>query len=316
MKTLFAAIGSTKLSLAGFAVLAAGLLGDVPGLVVAPLALLAVNLAAAIALRPALRRGGLGVFHFALLAILLLAGVGRLVHFDGHVEVAEGSEFDPTHVEVTGRGPLNDGAWRRLAFVQGGYQVDYRPQLRRAGTRSEVWLPGETQPRTVGDDTPLVLQGVRLYTTHNKGLAPVLAWHADGADAVQGAVHMPGYPGFDWKQENTWKAPDGREFLLRLRVAQPVPEREAWTLDPHRLVTTLIVEAGGARPELAPGGSVRLGAATLRYERLAGWMGYRIFYDPTMLPLLFVSLAGIAGLAWHLWGRTARLASILHPEPA
>ena len=316
MKTPLAALAATKLSLAGFALLAAGLLGDVPGFVIAPLAVLAANLAAAIALRPALRRGGLGVFHFALLAILLLAGYGRLAHFDGRVEVTEGSEFAAAHVEVTGSGPLNDGAWRSLAFMQGGFQVDYRAQLRRARTRSEVWLPGEAQPRVVGDDTPLVLDGVRLYTTHNKGLAPVLAWQPDGAPAVEGAVHMPGYPGFDWKQENTWKAPDGRVLLLRLRVAHSVPERDAWTLDPHRLATTLIVEADGARHELAPGASVRLGGATLRYVRLTGWMGYRVFYDPTMLPLLLVSLAGIAGLAWHLWGRTARLASILHPEPA
>ena len=45
----------------------------------------------------------------------------------------------------------------------------------------------------------------------------------------------------------------------------------------------------------------------MRYERLTGWMGYRIFYDPTLLPLFVVALLGVLGLAWHLWRRSSQL---------
>ena len=41
----------------------------------------------------------------------------------------------------------------------------------------------------VGDDTPLVLDGYRLYTTSNKGFAPLLTWQQNGAPAVHGVLH-------------------------------------------------------------------------------------------------------------------------------
>ncbi|MEJ8836782.1 hypothetical protein [Ramlibacter sp. AN1133] len=313
MRRIARPLASTRLTMAGFALLAAGTLAsyNLPqapaAFMVAPLALLALNLAAAIALRPALRTGGLGVFHVALLACLLLVGWGRLTHMDGRVEVTEGAALDPQQIEVTGAGPWNDGAWRQVEFMQGAWEVDYAPGLRRGHTRSEAWLPGEATPRQVGDDTPLVLAGYRFYTTSNKGFAPVLGWQRDGEEAVAGALHMPSYPVQDWNQQNTWTSPDGQALKFWLRIEQAVPENTAWTLAARTIPATLVVEAQGQRHELRPGQALRLQGATLRYERLTGWMGYRIFHDPTLLPLLGIALAGIAGLAWHLWGRSARL---------
>lgn len=313
MRRIARQLASTRLTMAGFGLLGAGTLAsyNLPhapaAFMVAPLALLALNLAAAIVLRPSLRTGGLGVFHVALLACLLLVGWGRLTHMDGRVEVTEGVPLDPSQVEVTGAGPWNDQGWRQAEFLQGAWQVDYAPGLRRGHTRSEVWLPGEATPRVVGDDTPLVLGGYRFYTTPNKGFAPVIGWQPDGAEAVLGALHMPSYPANDWNQQHAWTAPDGQELKFWLRIAQAVPERAAWTLAARTVPAVLVVETGGQRHELRPGDAVRLPGATLRYERLAGWMGYRIFFDPTLMPLLALALAGIAGLAWHLWGRAARL---------
>lgn len=314
MKHVLQGLASTRFTLAGFALLAlvivAGLRSPaVPTLAyVAPLALLGLNLAAAIALRPALRRGGLGLFHFALLAFLLLAGWGRLTHFDARVEVAQEGFFDPALVEVTGQGPWHGEAWKRLQFRQGGWEVDYRPGVKRAHTRSLAWLPGEQEPRTVGDDTALVLAGYRFYTTPNKGFAPLLAWQATGAGAMQGVLHMPSYPMFDWKQEQAWTAPDGTALRFWLRIDRPIAPDAAWTLSPQDVPAVLVVEAAGVRHELRPGGALVLPSGTLRYERLLGWMGYRIFYGPTLLPLLAAALLGVAGLAWHLWRRTGRLA--------
>jgi len=312
MKRTFEHLSSPRLTLAGFALLAVGTIAtyDRPeasaaGIVV-PLTLLSLNLAAALATRPVLRRGGLGLFHFALLALLMLVGAGRMTHFDARVEVAEDALLDPALVEVTGAGPWHGTAWRQLSFRQGGYDVAYAAGLKRAHTRSQVWLPGEGQARVVGDDTPLVIEGYRFYTTHNKGLAPVLTWQGDGALPLRGSLHMPSYPLFDWKQENRWTAPDGRELRFWLRIDKPLPE-EAWTLDPHELPAVLIVESDSARHELRPGESLQLPGATLRYERLTGWMGYRVFYDPTLLPMLLVALLGVFGLGWHLWGRSGAL---------
>lgn len=320
-------LASSRLTLVGFALLGAGVLATYSkpdasaAPMVLPLALLALNLAAALAVRPELRRGGLGLFHAALLALLLLVATGRMTHFDGRVEVAEGAMLDPDRIEVTGSGPWHGDRWRRLQFRQGPYQVDYAAGVKRARTRSSVW-PVDDQngaqngaqtgaqsgvPDLVGDDTPLVLDGYRFYTTHNKGLAPMLTWQPAGGAAVQGVLHMPSYPLFDYQQENRWTAPDGTALRFWLRIEQPLPEHVAWTLDPHTLPAVLVVEAGGVRSELKPGDSVALRGATLRYDRLTGWMGYRIFYDPTLLPLFVVALLGVLGLAWHLWKRSAQI---------
>ena len=47
-------------------------------------------------------------------------------------------------------------------------------------------------------------------------------------------------------------------------------------------------------------GSVAGTFGTLRYEWLAGWMGYKVFYDPTLVPLLLLSVVGVLGMAWNL----------------
>jgi hypothetical protein len=313
MKRIAQYLASLRLTLGGFALLALGTLAthDRPeapaAAIVAPLALLALNLAAAIAVRPALRRGGLGLFHVALLALLLLVGVGRLTHFDARVEVTEDTLLEPGQIEVTGRGPWHGTGWQRLQFRQGTYEVDYRAGVKRSHTRSQVWLQGEDAPRVVGDDTPLVLDGYRFYTTNNKGFAPLLTWEPDGGEPVRGALHMPSYPLFDFQQENRWTAPDGRVLRFWLRIERRLPEQSAWTLDPHDMPAVLVVEVDAKRHELKPGESIQLPGATLRYGRLTGWMGYRIFYDPTLMPMLIVSLLGVLGLGWHLWGRGARL---------
>lgn len=313
MKNPARRLASPRLTMAGFALLGAGTLAnynlpDVPvAVITGPLALLALNLGAALAVRPALRRGGLGLFHVALLALLVLAGFGRMTHFDARVEVAQDAMLDPTLIEVTSRGPWHGSGWQGLRFRQGDYEVSYAPGVRRSHTRSVLTVEGRESPVIVGDDTPLVLEGYRFYTTHNKGFAPLLAWQPVGGEVVRGVLHMPSYPLFDWKQENQWNAPDGSVLRFWLRIDRPIPEQVAWTLAPNDMPVTLVIESGGTRHEVKPGEAIALPGATLRFEKLLGWMGYRIFYDPTLIPMLVVSLIGVLGLAWHLWGAKARL---------
>jgi hypothetical protein len=74
MKRAASLLASPRLTLAGFAVLAVAILASLqlpqlPAAAIAlPLALLGVNLSAALWVFPRLRRGGLGLFHACLLA--------------------------------------------------------------------------------------------------------------------------------------------------------------------------------------------------------------------------------------------------------
>ena len=306
---------STRLTLAGFALLGAAVaVGQwqpqrVYWAVVFSLALLALNLTAALVFSRELRRGGLGVFHLSLLGCLLLVAWGRLTHLDARIEIVDGQPFSPDAVQVVARGPMHSDSYRDLHFTQGPFTVDYAPGLRRQHTISKVAVghavgrqgQAPAQWQQVGDDHPLVLEGYRFYTTHNKGFAPILSWIAPGAAALTGAVHMPDYPGSDWKQEQTWTPPAGPEMRFWLRQAKPVTQDEAWTLEPRKTDAVLVVEFDGRRFELRPGQEAVADRGVLRYEYLAGWMGYRIFYDPTLMPLLWLSVLGVVGMAVHLW---------------
>ena len=309
-------LAGTRLMLAGCAWLGGALAFAGPlesmawPVITAPLLFLGVNLAAAIATSRALRRGGLAVFHVALLALMIVAGVGRLLHLDARVEITQGGAFDPAQLDVHGRGPLHPDGLARIAFVQGPYTTEYAPGVKRGHTRSEITLaanasqPGST--RVVGDDDPLDIDGYLFYTTHNKGFAPIVTWTAHGAAPQTGALHMPSYPLFEHRQQLDWTPPGGTPLRIWLVTQTPLDGAAAWTLDPAHTASRLVVHADGQRSELAPGEEVRLAQGVLRYERLAGWMGYRVFYDPTLRWLLVLAATAAIGLAWHLAARLGR----------
>lgn len=313
---------SPRLTLAGFALLASVVWATAndtrvhSSWIALPSLLLAVNLLAAMGCHAALRRGGLGLFHAALLLAMGMAAWGRLQHFEGRVELVQGAELAAASIEATSIGPLNDGAWRRLRFEQGDWQVHYAPGVRRAQTVSQVITDGRAQP--VGDTEPLVIDGYRFYTTHNKGFAPLLAWQGTGGGApLVGALHFPSYPLFDWKQEQHWRTPDGVELKFWLRPDATLDPQSAFVLGSDTTVATLVVEVQGRRVELRPGDSIALDNGSLRFARLLGWMGYRVHFDPALRSLFVLALIGIAGLAWHLWGRamSSRRRAIVAAHP-
>ena len=64
----------------------------------------------------------------------------------------------------------------------------------------------------------------------------------------------------------------------------------------------LVVNADGKRMELKPGEQVgSLGSGELRFEELRGWMGYRIFFDPTLPWLMVAAIACCGGFALQFW---------------
>lgn len=325
------ALGSIRLALVGMLLLAIGaaLSYDNPvdtpvWVLVVPLAFLAVNLLAAIATNPRInRRGGLLVFHLGLLAIIVLAGIGRLTHLDAQLEITEGSAFSSAELDKLAKGPLHSGALEQLVFVQGSYTVDYAPGMVRGLTHSQVLIPdgkGGWESRVVGDDRPLLLEGYRFYTSFNKGFAPVLTWTPAQGEPISGTIHMPSYPLFEYKQDSSWTPPGekggGKEIKFWLRLKTGLREDAAWVLDGKTATGVLVVNTGQQRVELQPGQVVQLPGGSLRYERLTTWMGYKVFYDPTLHWLFWAAMMAVAGLGAHFWRKFGARMQPLAASPA
>lgn len=317
--------GSLKLTLVGMALLAAGAAFSYGNpaqvsawVLVLPLLLLALNLCIAIATNPRInRQPGLLLFHVGLLGIVLLAAIGRLTHLDAHLELVEGQEFDAAQLLAVKAGPWHRGNLQAVRFMQQFYTVDYAAGMRRGLTYSHVLLPradGSAEERVVGDDRPLVLEGYRFYTTFNKGFSVLLTWLPDGGGApLTGTVNMPSYPLYDYKQDNSWRPPGGPEIKFWLQLQTGMNENRDWVLDGRNARGTLVVTSAAQRTELQPGQEVALAGGRLRYDNLRTWMGYAVFYDPTLRWLFFVAIFSVIGLAWHYW---VKMGSRLLPAEA
>lgn len=322
MRRLPPLLASHALTLMGLAMLAAAAwwLRDDPqalGPMLGAFALLAVNLAAALITRPRLRREpGLLVLHLALLALLLLAGGGRLARYEAQVELADGQALADAVPAILVRGPWHSAAMAGVDFIQGPFTVDYGPGLRRGDTRSQVRVAGET--RWVGDTAPLVLDGYRFTTTHNKGYAALLAWIPERGEVIRGAVNMPGYPLFEGHQENRFQPPGGAVLDLALVLDRSPPLDQAWRLDSRQAAGWLRLRRAGVEYRLAPGDSLALPGGRLVLEGWRGWMGYRVFHDPTLPWLFACACLAVGGLFWHLLSAGTRPAgrSAETPEAA
>ena len=306
-RRLVAHFGSLRTTLMGLALLAtavtAGLVGGavlVPGLALA-IGLLALNLLAALVMHPAFRRQlPLLVAHLALLALVVLVALGRLTALDGRFELTQGLAFDGL-IEAKA-GPLHRDRLSRLDFRHDGFQIDYAPGRKRGATRNPVtWTDadGRVQRAVIGDHRPLVLEGYRIYTSSNKGFAPLLTWIPAQGEAVSGAVHLPSFPVHELQQSREWTLPGGQVAWVMLqfdeKLIDPTGPASFRLPGSHRLV----LRVGEQRAELAPGERVDMAGGTLVYEELSTWMGYRVSYDATLPWLLAASLLAALSLAWH-----------------
>lgn len=307
-RALVAHVGSLRstlallglLGLAVFAGQAVEALGA-PALTVA-MALLSLNLVAALVVHPAFRRQlPLLVAHLALLALVLLAAYGRLASLDGRFELTQGVPFDGTLIDARA-GVLHHDGLQSLSFSHQGFEIDYAPGRKRGATRNPVtWRDeaGRERSAVIGDHRPLVLDGYRFYTSPNKGFAPMLAWTPAGGEPITGAVHLPAFPAHELRQSIEWSLPDGRRAWVLLQTDEVLidPSRPSRFSLPSRHM--LVLRMDPLRHELQPGQSVELGGGTLTYLGLRSWMGYRVTYDPTLPWLLAAALLAAFALAWH-----------------
>lgn len=307
-RSLVAHVGSLRstlallglLGLAVFAGQAVEALGA-PALAVA-MALLSLNLVAALVVHPAFRRQlPLLVAHLALLALAVLAAYGRLASLDGRFELTQGVPFDGTLIDARA-GVLHHDGLQRLSFSHQGFEIDYAPGRKRGATRNPVtWRDeaGRERSAVIGDHRPLVIDGYRVYTSPNKGFAPMLTWTPTGGEPITGAVHLPAFPAHELRQSIEWSLPDGRRAWVLLQTDELLidPSRPSRFELPRR--HTLVLRMDPLRHELQPGQGVALDGGTLTYLGLRSWMGYRVTYDPTLPWLLAASLLAVAALAWH-----------------
>ena len=274
-----------------------------------PLALMSLNLAAALATNFRLRsEPALVLFHLALVALCVLAGLDAVTRFHGRVELVEGQNLQAAQVQVIER-----GVWHRLrldevVLRQETVAVEFAPGLIRQRTRSTVSMieGGHTRRFELGETRPLILLGYRFATTPNKGHAMVLSWRDVNGSVMQGAVHFPSYPAQEWRQQQTWQTPAGEKVTLGLQPHARPPADSGWVLRSQEVRVGASLSVHGVSHPLVPGKWIELHDGALRLDELRLWMGYRIDYQPLIQWMLVVSLVAIAALACYFYKRLWR----------
>ena len=172
--------------------------------------------------------------------------------------------------------------------------------------------------RPVTDREPIEVGGYRLSPTSNKGFAVRLAWRGADGETLRGAIHLPSYPVYEWRQDNTWRTPAGEVVTVTFRPQERAATDAPWTLSRARAVGTIVVRSAsaehavavapaagsganaGAGTTVAPGTPLPLRGGALVVEDVRLWIGYRIERDPALPWLFVVAALGIAALGWHV----------------
>ena len=64
----------------------------------------------------------------------------------------------------------------------------------------------------------------------------------------------------------------------------------------------MTLSSEGEAIALVPGEAVAVRAGSLRLVDVRMWMGYEVFYDPTLPWLFAAAVAGVLCMAWYLCG--------------
>lgn len=309
-RSVASALASPRLMVAFFLLMAAGSLWTANGgadptlAVLAPLALLVVNLLAAIVTKPRFRADlPLLLFHLALLLLVSLLVVARLTYFDGAAVLTAGTAYDG-HLLRNERGPLHGDGPEALRFANEGFTEDFpeRGQAQATYNRVRWWdRDGATHLASIGDNRPLILDGYRIYPTVRRGFAPLFSWQPDGGEASFGTVELADTGAAGPGPTSELKLPGGLDAWIMIFLEDApkyVPGTRLDDLGAADLAHHLVLRVGDRRVELRPGGHVDLPGGRLSYVRLSSWMGYRIVKDPTEPWIVAVVLIGIGTLLW------------------
>lgn len=309
-------LASPRLMVVFFLLMAAAALGVAYGAiaptpaVLAPFGLLVVNLTASIASNARFRADlPLLVFHIALLAMVALFAIARLTYFEGTAKVPAGAWF-AGDLRTEERGVLHDEGARGLRFSNEGFAEVYPERNTYRYTHNRVRFldaTGNPHESVIGDDRPLVLKGYRIYTSRNRGFAPMLQWRPVD-EAIQFATVQLGQIGVDGFMTGTqWPIPGGPAIWVSMstELDKFTPGIRRDNLGAKDASNKLVVTHNERFTELRVGESLDLPGGRLTYAGLSAWMGYRIIYDPTQPWLIGAVSIAIISLLWfyvrRLW---------------
>ena len=273
-------------------------------LILVPTFLLITNFLLALFTRRILKNNWLlMVFHFALIALVVLVLLGQLTYLKATLELSTNEEFSGQLENV------RQGLWHRYGLTQArftnlGFQIRYHKGIKRDKTLNRIQLinsGGRKRVIEIGDHVPHVIGHYRFYTSHNKGYAPVFEWNPSGStEVILGSIHLPAYPVHEYRQALEWKIPgSARSLWTYLNIEDDVlPEDRAFDFQvPEK--NQLVVRYQDQRHELRPGDQLALPEGVLRYQKLSTWMGYKVDYDWTRPWLVVTALIGLFGLFGH-----------------
>lgn len=274
-------------------------------LLVAPLALLFLQLVVCLALhhRAFFRRPGLFLFHAGLLLLLLGALWGRLTSLHGYFEVTEWGQCPQRAFQVQ-QGPLYPDRLRDFAFLQDAVRVVRGREGAIEDVVSQVALlqGGREVLRTdFSYHRPLTYRGHRFYYAGERGLSLVFSYHEEGKGGKEvWAVNLPVHtqrlsPKADFRLPGGWISVQAHLHLEARREG----EEEGWDFSVPKDSRVELTFNDGLTQEKATfrvGGQVRLRWGVLALEDVRLYNGYIVRYDPSLSFLLGASLLSAAGL--------------------
>lgn len=273
-----------------------------------PLGLFSLSLCAAIATRPRFRADGalLGL-HLALLALIVLFAFARLIYLDGAATLTEGGEAFDGRLDVDRRGPWHPDTLKRLRFANEGVVESFHAGQRWPQTENRVrwWLPdGISRTAHISNDTPLLLDGYRIYPTFNRGYSPVFQWQGNDGLAEVGSVQLR--VDSDFGMANEWTLPTGETLWIMLDTegrTHMEPGETRIGLGSETLDHRLVVRFRDQRLTLRLGESIPFAGGVLTYRELRSWMGYRIVFDPTIPWVTGASLLAVICMTAYYFRR-------------
>jgi len=298
-----------------------------------------------------LKESGNIVFHLSLLALLISLAVGKLWGYEGSVLVQEGQGFCNTfqQYDTYSAGPLIGGSdLTPLCVDLVDFQARYEPNLTPASFTSEITysrtLGGPEEQATIGINSPLRVDGTRLYVT-GRGFAPTFSVTLqDGTTFTDLSAPFLPTDSATMLSEGVLKLPDlgaDRDQLalqgVFLPTAQDVGGGLLTSADPRPLdpAVAIVVYAGSVgldsgipqnvftldADRIARGQLERVGSGNLRpgeslelpdgtsimFTGFKEFAALQVNRDPSQLAVLISSLAMLAGLMTTLLIRRRRV---------
>jgi cytochrome c biogenesis protein len=298
-----------------------------------------------------LKESGNIVFHLSLLALLISLAVGKLWGYEGSVLVQEGQGFCNTfqQYDTYSAGPLIDGAdLSPLCVNLEDFQARYEPNLTPASFTGDITysrtLDGPDEQATIGINSPLRVDGTRLYLT-GRGFAPIFSVTLpDGTELAELSAPFLPTDSATMVSEGVLKLPDlgaDRDQLalegVFLPTAQDVGGGLLTSVDPRPLdpAVAIVVYAGTVgldsgipqnvftidRDRIERGQLERVGSANLRpgesldlpdgtsisFTGFKEFAALQVHRDPGQLAVLISALAMLAGLLATLLVRRRRV---------